>query len=235
MKINRFLASCGLGSRRKCEQLVEQHIVKVNGKIIEKLAVEISPDDIVTVNGEQVLPKAVVTIMLHKPKGYVCTNSDEKGRKTVFDLLHGKYKTIRLFCVGRLDYNTEGLLLMTNDGELANKITHPTKEVPKTYLVKTEKQLTEQEMAELSEGVLLDGIKTKKSRIDYIGKENNTFKYEVCISEGKNRQVRRMFESIDKEVVFLKRIAIGDLCLGGVSRGSYRELHENELAYLKNL
>lgn len=235
MKINRYLASCGLGSRRKCEQLVERGTVKVNGKIIDKKATEVGENDYVTVDDKAVSPIKTVTIMLHKPKGFVCTNSDEKGRKTVFDLLKGKYKGVRLFCVGRLDYNTEGLLLMTNDGALANKLTHPSKEIPKTYVAKVERALSEEEIEKLSRGVVLDGVKTKRCKIEYLGQEEKVFKYEITISEGRNRQVRRMFESVGREVVFLKRTAIGKLTLGGLSRGAYRELRPFEAEYIKNI
>ncbi len=235
MKINRYLAGCGLDSRRKCEEIVEQGRVKLNGKPVTKLATEVDENDVVTVDGKVVTLAKAVTLMLHKPKGYICSNSDEKGRKTVFDLLDGRYKSKRLFCVGRLDYNTEGLLLLTSDGTLANMLTHPSKEIKKTYIAKIERPLSTQEMQSFSKGVLLDGVRTGKCEIHYIGQENDIHKYEVTISEGRNRQVRRMFESFGREVVFLKRTAVGELRLGGLGRGEYRELREYEKEYLEKI
>lgn len=235
MKINRYLAGCGLGSRRKCEELAASGRVRINGKTVVKLATEVSDDDYVTVDGKAVTIARTVTLMLHKPKGYICTNSDEKGRKTVFDLLDGKYKNVRLFCVGRLDYNTEGLLILTTDGILANKLTHPSAEIAKTYIAKTEKPLTEEELSAFSRGIMLDGTKTKNSSAVFVGQENGIYKYEVKITEGRNRQVRRMFEYFGKEVVFLKRTAIGELRLGGLGRGQYRELNSKEKEYIEKL
>lgn len=174
-------------------------------------------------------------MMLNKPKGYVCTTSDEFGRKTVLQLLAPEYSSRRIFPVGRLDYDTEGLLLLTTDGDLSNRITHPHNEVPKTYIAKIEGEVTEDELGKLRGGVILDGVKTKKCKARLKNFENNISSVEVVITEGRNRQVRRMFDSINREVVFLKRTAIGQLKLGGLYRGTSRKLTEEEVEYLKRV
>lgn len=237
MRINKYLADCGLGSRRKCEQLVLDGRVKKNGRVVKELATEIDPAlDAVAVDGKTVsVTERRVYIMLNKPKGYICSTADEKGRKTVLDLLKGKYDRCRLFPVGRLDYDTEGLLLLTNDGETANRIAHPRNEIAKTYVAKIEGEIAESDLDILRRGVILDGVKTKKCRIKLLEFSDNISRLEVVITEGRNRQVRRMFESINREVIFLKRTAIGDLRLGGLYRGESRELNEKEIFYITNL
>ena len=171
--------------------------------------------------------------MLNKPKGYVTTVKDDKGRKTVMDLLPKKGD--RLYPVGRLDYDTEGLLIITNDGELAQRLTHPVNEVPKTYVAKIEGVLTENMLARLRGGVEVDGVRTKKSAVRIVDETKTETKVSVTITEGRNRQVRKMFEAVGKEVIFLKRVKIGDLALRGLNRGEYRPLTKEEIYYLKNI
>lgn len=237
MRINKFLAECGIASRRNCEALVLDCRVKVNGKKVLKLATEVDPEtDEVSLDDKPVKPIAKhLYIMLNKPKGYVCTTSDEFGRKTVMDFFAGKYPGKRLFPVGRLDYDTEGLLLLTTDGDLSNRLMHPRNEISKTYVAKIEGEISEAEMNKLRAGVELDGVKTKKCKVRLVGFENNISKVEVVISEGRNRQVRRMFETINRDVIFLKRTAIGEIKLGGLFRGNFRELKDVEIDYLKNV
>ena len=235
MRINKYLAACGLGSRRGVEEMILAGAVKVNGKTVSELAFDVNEDnDSVTVNGKRVRPVTNFTyIMLHKPKGCICSVSDEKGRKTVYDYIDVKE---RLVYVGRLDYDTEGLLIMTNDGDLVNKLTAPINEIPKTYLVKIEGEISEADLATIRKGVVLDGVKTKRTAIrrKETGEQGITALY-VTITEGRNRQIRRMFETIGREVVYLKRVAIGDLRLGGLARGAYRFLTDVEVDYLKRL
>ena len=219
MRINRYLAECGLGSRRKCEQIVLDGRVKKNGRPIRELATEIDPErDVVAVDGQ--------TVSTAARRVYLMLN------KTVLELLRGKYDRYRLFPVGRLDYDTEGLLLITNDGETANRITHPRNEVPKTYIAKIEGAVEESDLDKIRRGVILDGVKTKHCRVKLLEFSDNISRLEVVITEGRNRQVRRMFESINREVIFLKRTAVGDLKLGGLYRGEYRELSEKEIQYI---
>ena len=236
MRINNYLAECGFAGRRGCEQIVLAGRVKINGKQVTNLATTVEENDLVTVDGKRAQPiHKHIYLMLNKPKGYITTTSDEKGRKTVLELLGNKFSDKRIFPVGRLDYETEGLLLLTTDGDLCNRITHPRNEITKTYVAKIENEVSEDELNKLRAGVILDGVKTKRCRISVLGFDDKITRLEVVISEGRNRQVRRMFETINREVIFLKRVGIGELKLGGLSRGEWRELKPKEVEYLKNV
>ncbi len=236
MRINRYIASSGLCSRRGAEEYITSGKVKVNGKTVKDLATEINEDnDTVTVNGQKIVPVGRNTyIMFHKPKGCVCTVKDDKGRKTVMDYLPD-FENKRVYPIGRLDYDTEGILLLTNDGDLANLLTQPSSEVPKTYSVKIEGSITESELATMRNGMTIDGIKLKKCKLSVKETDEKFTKMEITIYEGKNRQIHRMFETMGKTVVFLKRIKIGDLRLGGLTRGTYRYLTDKEVAHLKGI
>ena len=235
MRINKYIASSGVTSRRNADKLVTEGRVKVNGKIVTELGFDVNENnDTVSVDGKKIaLINKYTYIMMYKPKGCVCSANDECGRKTVFD-----YVDIdkRLFTVGRLDYDSEGLLLLTNDGALAQYITHPGNEIPKSYLVKVEGDIPEADLARLRKGVKLDdGSLTARAKVRLKEMAGDVYSYDVTIFEGKNREIRRMFEAIGKEVIFLKRVAVGDLRLGGLSRGTYRYLTDKEIDYLKNL
>jgi len=233
MRINKFLAECGVASRRQCDRLIEDGAVKINGRVCE-LGQEVNENDNVTVNGKKVIREVKREYyIMNKPKGYVCTVSDDKGRKTVMDLL--PKKAGRVFPIGRLDYATEGLLLFTNDGELAFRLTHPKNEIPKTYMAKIEGIVTEGELDKLRAGVVIDGKSTNKCRVHITEAEKEYTKVILTITEGRNRQVRKMFEAIGKNVDFLKRIKIGDLTLRGLDRGACRALTAQEVEYLKFL
>lgn len=233
MRINKYLADAAVGSRRFCDKLIEEGRVKVNGKVCS-LGVEVNLDDTVTVDGATVFPKKKFEYyIMNKPKGYVTTVKDDKGRKTVMELLPANVG--RIYPVGRLDYDTEGLLILTSDGDLTNRLTHPRNEVPKTYLVKIEGKIAENNLAKLRAGVVLDGVKTNRSTVKVVSEDQKYTKLTVTITEGRNRQVRRMFESVNAEVVFLKRIKVGELTLRGLDRGAVRKLSQEEIHYLKNL
>lgn len=234
MRINKFLATSGVASRRAADQLIIDGVVKINGKIcVPGDDVDVNSDT-VTVNGKIVnVVKKYDYYIMNKPKGYVCTVKDDKGRKTVMDLLPPKIK--RLFPVGRLDYDTEGLLILTNDGDLTYKLTHPKNEVPKTYLVKTEKPISDEDISKLRSGVYIDGVKTKKCNVRLIENSKSGAKVHITITEGRNRQVRKMFEAVNNSVDFLKRIKIGELTLTGLNRGEVRQLLAQEIDYLLNL
>ena len=240
MRINKFLASCGIGSRRSCEQIVLDGRIKINNKTITNLATEVDPDVdkvMMDLKKVQIIHKHLY-IALHKPKGCVTTTADEKGRKTVLDYLPTKFKSKRVFPVGRLDYETEGLILLTTDGDMANRVMHPRNELAKTYVAKIEGDIEESDLEKLRRGVELDGEKTKPCkvrRLGSIGDEDtvNSVRIEVVITEGRNRQVRRMFETVGKNVAFLKRTAIGEIRLGGMGRGESRELKAREIEFLK--
>lgn len=236
MRINKYIAQSGISSRRKAEEFVLAGKVKVNGRVVKDLATEIKKNDIVTVEGNKIEPVTErIYLMMHKPKGYICSNSDEHGRKTVIELLSSKYKNDRLFAVGRLDYDTEGLLLLTNDGNMAQRLMHPSFEMPKTYIVKIEGEISSDEIKALTNGIILDGVATKRCKVKLLEFADNISRIEIVITEGRNRQVRRMFETINRQVIFLKRTSIGEIKLGGLTRGTHRELNEKEIAFLKKV
>lgn len=231
-RLNKYLADCGVGSRRECDKLIADGCVKINGKIAS-LGANVEENDSVSVNGRRVTPKTKnYYIMLHKPKGCVTTVKDDLGRKTVMDFVDIK---ARLFPVGRLDYDTEGLLILTNDGDVANKLTHPKNNVEKVYVARLSGSLTEAERQMLERGVEIDGRKTMPAKVKILAKDEHHTRVEVTITEGRNRQVKKMFESVGKEVEFLKRVAEGELRLGGLQRGKYRFLNDREIEYLKGL
>lgn len=233
MRINKFLAESGVCSRRAADKMIESGDVSINGKVA-RLGDEVDLGDSVKVNGKPVQPvKKYEYYIMNKPKGYVTTVKDDKGRKTVMDLLPEGKK--RLFPIGRLDYDTEGLLILTNDGTLTFKLTHPTNEIPKTYSVKTEKPVSEDDVNKLRAGVYIDGVKTKKCNIKVVEQNKTYTKLNITITEGRNRQIRKMFEAIGNCVDFLKRIKIGDLTISGLNRGEVRKLTQTEIDYLYNL
>ena len=233
MRINKFLAECGVASRRACDKLIEEGKVLVNGKRAG-LGDDVSERDEISVDGEIVRRKQTHSyFLMNKPKGYVCTVKDDKDRKTVMSLLPDDAG--RVYPVGRLDYDTEGLLLFTDDGDLAFRLTHPKNEIPKTYLVRIEGSIGEKELNRLRSGVELDGKLTGKSKVKVVETDKQFTKLHVTINEGRNRQVRRMFEAVGKQVDFLKRIRIGDLGLGSLERGKVRRLTDAEVFYLSNL
>lgn len=235
-RLNKYLASTGVTSRRGADKLIAEGKVKVNGKVVTELGTNINEkNDTVAVNDIIVKPETDFKyVMFYKPKGCITTVSDEKGRKTIYDYLE-ELKIPHLIPVGRLDYDTEGLLLLTNDGDLAYKLTHPSYEVPKTYLVKVQGEMPEHKLAQLRKGVEIDGEKTKRAKVKLLEYKDDISKLQITITEGKNRQIRKMIEAVEKEVLFLKRIAIGDLRLGGLARGGYRFLNDFEIEYLKRL
>lgn len=236
VRINKYLALCGVGSRRSVEEIILEGRVRVNNKVTRSLSTTIDVDnDKVSLDDKKIAPILKhLYIAMHKPKGCITTVKDEKGRKTVLDYLDPKYKKKRIFPVGRLDYDTEGLLLLTTDGETANRITHPSSELQKAYHVRVEGEVLEKELDILRKGIEIDGTKTKPCKIKRLPALDEKFtRLEIIISEGRNRQVRRMIEHIEKNIDFLKRVAIGQVRLGGLSRGEARELTEREIEYLK--
>lgn len=234
MRINKYLAECGVASRRACDKLIADGKVTVNGKTAA-LGDDVNEGkDEVFVDGEPVRPGVKHQYyLMNKPKGYICSVRDERGRKTVMDLLPAGAG--RVYPVGRLDYDSEGMLILTDDGDLAFRLTHPKNEIPKTYLVKIEGSISDNALNALRAGVELDGRLTNKSKVKVVETDKKYTKLHVTINEGRNRQVRRMFESIGKEVTFLKRIKIGDMGLGSLERGKVRKLTAEEIFYLTNL
>ena len=235
MRLNKYIAECGAASRRGADKLISEGLVKVNNKVVTELGTIVNENnDTVTVNGKKlVLRNRDVYIILNKPKGCITAVKDDKGRKTVMDYVDAKDK--RLFPVGRLDYDSEGLVLLTNDGDTAYKLTHPSSEIPKTYIAKVEGEIPEKELDKLRDGIPLDGAVTHRAKIKVLGVEDRISRIEITIFEGKNRQIRRMFEYIGYNVIFLKRTAIGEIRLGGLGRGLTRYLTPKEIQFLKKL
>lgn len=232
MRINKYLAAAGVASRRECDKMISDGKVKINGRVAE-LGTEVGGEDEVFVNENKVTIKKNEYYLLNKPKGYICSVSDDKGRKTVMDLM--PQGAGRIYPVGRLDYDSEGLLIMTTDGELAQKLTHPSNEVPKTYLVKVEGTVTETALNPIRSGIEIDGYVTKKCKAHIVETNKAYTKIHITITEGKNREIRKMFAAIGKEVMLLKRIKIGEISLRGLDRGSYRKLTVQEIDYLNSL
>ena len=228
MRINKYLATCGLGSRRSVEELIKKGLISINDKVVLDLSFDVSSEDIVKYKGKVLsLVEDKVYIMLNKPKCYITSTKDEQGRKVVLDLLKGcKYK---VFPVGRLDYNTEGLLLLTNDGDWANNITHPSNHISKTYVVTTKYMLTNKQMNMIRNGIVIDGRRTLPAKIELIDKDEKYYIYHITIYEGRNREIRKMFESLELKIYSLKRIQIGTLTLGDLEDGKYRYLDKKEI------
>ncbi len=236
MRINKFLAEQGIASRRGSDELVAEGRVTINGQRA-KAGDDVTPNDRVELDGKILSHKVKYEYyMLNKPKGCVCTVVDEQGkdRKTVMDLLPANAG--RVFPVGRLDYDTEGMLILTNDGDLAYRLTVPKNEIPKTYLVRVEGAISEIQLNRLRAGVEIEkGVVTKKCKINVVKTDKRYTKLHVVLTEGKNREIRRMFEVVGKPVDFLKRIKIGELTLTGLDRGQVRRLSQEEVFYLQNL
>lgn len=235
VRLQKMLADCGIASRRKSEELIANGKVKVNGKIAV-IGDKVDPyNDKVYVNSKRVTANAKVKyryIMLNKPRGYVTTMSDEMGRKCVSQLISDVEE--RVYPVGRLDRDSEGLLLITNDGEFANHIMHPKKHVNKVYRVTVRPGITEEQIVKLQTGIVLDGRKTAPAQVRVITKQEGRAVLEIVIREGRNRQIRRMCESLSLEVARLKRTAIGSVKLGGLKPGSYRDLTPAEVKKLSS-
>lgn len=235
MRLNKYLALAGVASRRKCDEIIANGDVKVNGSVVTEMGTQINEKkDKVEYDGKILsLPKEYVYYKLNKPKGYICSAKDEKGRKTIYDLI--KIPDVRLFSIGRLDYDTEGLIILTNDGELSQKIAHPSCSIEKEYIAVIEGEVKESELAVMRAGVVVDGDRMPACRVEYIRREGNNTRLKVVIDEGQNRQIRRMFEAIGRTIILLKRVKIGHLTLGGLSRGEYKELTDKEIYLLYNM
>lgn len=229
-----MIADSGFCSRRKAEALITQGRVRLNGRSV-KLGDKCGFKDIITVDGERIAvprKKNYVYIMLNKPRGYVTTVSDELDRKCVMDLLTDVEE--RVYPVGRLDRNSEGLLLFTNDGEFANNIMHPSRHISKTYHVTVRPDISDEQLVRLSEGVEIDGRKTLPASVVVKEKETGRVVLLITIREGRNRQIRKMCEAVGLEVARLRRISIGSLKLGMLKPGTYRELTSEELRVLRS-
>lgn len=231
-RLQKIISKTGFASRRKAEELISKGKVKVNGEIITEMGYKASYDDFIEVNGIPLnKTEDKVYFLLNKPRGVVTTTKDEKGRKTVVDLIKTNK---RIYPIGRLDYDTTGLILLTNDGELTNYLTHPRNKIEKVYVAKVEGIVIKEELKKLCNGVIIDGKKTgkAKAKILKIDKKNNTSVVELIICEGRNHQVKNMFKAINHNVLKLKRESVAFLTLDGVKPGEYRELTIKEVKKL---
>ena len=228
-RLQKYMASCGVASRRKCEEIIAEGRVKVNGVTVREAGLKIQPGkDRVTVDGKEIIPaNKPVYIMLNKPVGYVSTVRDQFMRPTVLDLVKGVKG--RIYPVGRLDYDSEGLILLTNDGNFAYGLTHPRHKVDKTYMVVVQGRPDRIEIDRIRSGVEIDGRMTSPADIRVESIQGNKTTFRVVIHEGRNRQVRRMFEAIGYTVVSLKRTGIGKLQLGTLAPGKWRFLEDREV------
>ncbi len=231
-RLQKVIANSGYCSRRKAEEYISLGKVKVNGEVIKELGTRVSGDDYIEVNGNPLNKKEEkVYYLLNKPRGVVTTSSDDKGRKTVVDLIKTDK---RIYPVGRLDYDTTGIILLTNDGDLTNLLTHPKNEIEKVYVAKIKGLITKDEIKVLCNGVVIDGVKTSKAKAKVlkVDKKTNSSVVELIIHEGKNHQVKNMFKAIGYDVLKLKRESIAFLTLDGVKSGEYRELSIKEVKKL---
>lgn len=233
MRLHKYLAQCGVASRRKCEELIAEGRVRVNDTVIQEMGVQVVPTDVITVDGETVFPEREKRYVLyHKPAGEITTASDDKGRPTVLDRFADF--PVRLFPVGRLDYDSEGLLLLTNDGEMMQRLIHPSREVEKVYLARVTGEVAQDSLRAFRKGIRLreDARPTAPAKIRVIKREEFASIVLLGIHEGRNRQVRRMFEAVGNKVLMLRRVQFGPLKLGTLARGAYRELTADEVEKL---
>lgn len=230
MRLNKFLAACGVGSRRKCEQIILAGRVTINGREVTSLAENVDENnDRVTVDGRRVsLPSKFSYVLLHKPAGYITTRHDEMGRKTVMDLLP---KDVRVFPVGRLDKNTTGALILTNDGDFAYQLTHPKFEVDKVYHVAVHRPVLEKQVRKLQSGIMLEEGLTSKCQVKVL--DHHRKRLEIVLHEGRKRQVRRMVEALGFRVIRLARVRFSFLTLEGLKPGEWRNLTEQEIEKLR--
>jgi len=233
-RLQKVIANSGVTSRRKAEELIQEGKVKVNGEVITTLGFKVNPSDNIEVNGLSISKEEKVYYVLNKPREVITSVSDDKGRKTVVDLID---EDRRIYPVGRLDYDTTGIILLTNDGELANLMMHPRNEIDKCYVAKISGVLNPKELMMLKTGVTIDGVKTRKAHVKVrkIDKETNTSIVELIIHEGRNHQVKKMFEAVNHEVLKLKRERIAFLDLTGLKSGEYRKLNHKEVTTLYSL
>ena len=234
IRLQKYMSECGVASRRKSEELIAKGAVKVNGAVA-KIGDTVDPKrDIITLNGKKIENKTVAKyIMLHKPRGFVTTMSDELGRRCVASLVEDVGE--RVYPIGRLDRNSEGLLLLTNDGEFANAVMHPSKHVAKVYRVTVRPDISDEQIAAMSDGMMLDGRMTAPAQVTVLEKRDGRAVIEIVLFEGRNRQIRKMCEAVGLEVARLKRVAVGNLRLGRLPVGKWRLLEKQEIRDLITL
>jgi 23S rRNA pseudouridine2605 synthase len=232
-RLQKILAAAGVNSRRKCEELILEGSVSVNGKVVDSLPVFADPEkDVIAVNGRKIRQEQKVYFLLNKPKNVICTNFDPQGRTKAIDLVPA---TQRIFCVGRLDTDTTGLIILTNDSELANRLTHPRYELPKTYIAEVKGLLDEEIIEKLKKGVWLTDSRTAEAPLKILRRSQNESLLEITIRQGLNPQIRRILAKLNLNVKSLKRTRIGKIDAKGLGAGEFRPLTGAEVAYLKKI
>ena len=231
-RLQKVLAAAGIASRRRCEELIVEGEVRVNRQVVDELPAFVDLEkDIITVNGKRIRSSAEEYYLLNKPKSVICTNSDPQGRRKAIDIVYSKS---RIFCVGRLDMDTSGLIVLTNDSELTNKLTHPRYELAKTYVAHVKGEITGDEIEKLKKGIWLAEGKTNKAAIKVLKRNNKESLVQITVRQGINRQIRRMLAKVGLDVKSLKRIKIGKLTDRGIGVGQYRKLTNAEIKYLES-
>lgn len=234
MRLQKYIADAGICSRRKAEELIANGEVKLNGEVVTAMGIIVEDGDKVEVSGRRVSAEKKVYYMLNKPKGYVTTVKDQFDRPCVLDLISGDTEK-RVYPAGRLDYNTEGLLILTNDGEFVNKITHPSNKIEKKYVAVVNGKISDENIEKLKKGVNVDGKRTLPAKVFLSELFKDKCVVEVTITEGRNRQVRKMFEAVGHHVIDLKRVSVGNLELGNLKTGKIRRLSLGEINSLLKL
>ena len=229
IRLNKFISNAGVCSRRAADNLILEGRIKVNNSVVRELGIKINPTDKVQVDNKTITSEKKLYLLVNKPRNVICTKSDEKGRKSIMDLLPERFQ--HLYPVGRLDRNSTGIILMTNDGTLTQNLLHPSKKINKVYKVKVEKQLTQDQMNQMVSGVELEDGESKFNKLSELN-EDEFFRYGIEIHSGKNRVIRRMFEEIDNRVLKLDRVMFHTFEKRGIAMGSFREITQSEL---KNL
>lgn len=233
-RLQKYMARCGVASRRKCEEIILANRVKIDNTIVNELGAKVNPDkNIVEVDGKIILPEETkVYIALNKPIGYLSTVKDDRGRKTLLDLVKVEE---RIYPIGRLDYDTSGLIFLTNDGEVYNQVIHPRVSIDKTYIAEVKGVITPESIKKFKDGIDIGDYITAPGRCEIISKGKNKCTLKIKIHEGKNRQVRRMCDAVGHPVITLKRVSIGKICLDkDLKEGAWRHLTFKEIDYLKN-
>ena len=236
MRLQKYMAMCGVAARRKCEEIILSGRVKVNGQVVDQMGTQVEEGDVVELDGQVIaIQEQKRYIIYHNPAGEVTTVSDDKGRETVMDRFADFPE--RIYPVGRLDYDSEGLLLLTNDGEMAQRLTHPSCEVDKVYLARVTGNPSNEAIDRLRRGVFMEGDerRTYPATVRVVRDESLFSDVVVTIHEGRNRQVRRMFDAVGHKVLLLRRIRFGPLELGDLKRGQWRELTPQEIELLRQL
>ncbi len=230
-RLQKVLAAAGVDSRRKCEELILSGTVRVNHKVVDTLPTFVDPEkDVINVNGRKIQQQRKVYFLLNKPRGVICTNHDPQGRKKAIDIVASRE---RIFCVGRLDADTTGIIILTNDSDLANRLTHPRYKMPKTYVAAVRGEITPEQIEKLKRGIWLAGGRTVRALVKILKRSHKQSLIEITVRQGLNRQIRRMLAKVALPVKSLKRTRIGKLTTRGISVGKFRALTKSEIEYLK--